>query len=104
MFQSVAKAIFHVLARSRTLKRLATYYGMRKPTSFAHRFVAGETVTDAIRAARHLESQGLLQTLDFLGEGVQSLSEAEAATRQYLDIVEAIKQARIGRNVSLKLT
>jgi len=104
MFQSAAKALFHLLAGSRTVQALAARYGMRKPTSFAHRFVAGETIDEAIDAARALESQGLFQTLDFLGEGVTSPAEAEAATTQYLDIVRVIQQSGIERNLSLKLT
>ena len=52
------------------LKTLASRYGMRTPTSFARRFIAGETVDEAIAAARAVEAQGLLQTLDYLGESV----------------------------------
>ena len=104
MIQSAAKALFHLLAGSRTLQRLAARYGMRKPTSFARRFVAGETIAEAIEAARSLEAQGLSHTLDFLGEGITSSAEAEAATSQYLDIIQAIQQSGIGRNLSLKLT
>jgi proline dehydrogenase len=77
---------------------------MQKPTSFARRFIAGETTAEAIEAARIVESRGFLHTLDFLGEGVRSLEEADAATREYLQIIEAIIRAGIGRNLSLKLT
>jgi proline dehydrogenase len=104
MIQSAAKALFHLLARSRSLQALAARYGMRQPTSFARRFVAGETIGEAIEAARSLESQGLTQTLDFLGEGISSRAEADAATSQYLEIIRVIQQSGIGRNLSLKLT
>jgi proline dehydrogenase len=77
---------------------------MRTPTSFARRFIAGETVAEAIEAARALEGRGLFQTLDHLGEGVTSLTEAEAATRDYLGIINAMVQAGVERNLSLKLT
>jgi proline dehydrogenase len=77
---------------------------MRTPASFARRFVAGETAAEAIETARHLEAQGLLHTLDFLGEGVTSAAEADAATSEYIRIVDAIVKAGIGRNLSLKLT
>ena len=74
-----------LLSRSATLKRLASRYGMRTPTSFARRFIAGETVEEAIEAARALQAQGLLLTLDYLGESVAHAStEADAATREYL--------------------
>ena len=48
MLDSASKTFFHLLAQSRTLKTLASRYGMRKPTSFARRFIAGETVAEAI--------------------------------------------------------
>ena len=51
MFDSASKTFFHLLARSRVLQHLASRYGMRKPTSFARRFIAGETVAEAIAAA-----------------------------------------------------
>jgi proline dehydrogenase len=104
MIDNASKAFFHLLARSRTLKKLASRYGMRGATSFARRFIAGETVEEAIAAARRVEADGLLQTLDYLGESVGSLAEADAATRDYLRVIDAIIQAGIGRNLSLKLT
>ena len=77
---------------------------MRRPTSFARRFVAGETVPDAIEAARAVEARHLLVTLDHLGEHVTNLAEADRSTREYLAIIDAIIQSGVGRNISLKLT
>ena len=104
MLDRASKTFFHLLARSAVLKKLASHYGMRKPTSFARRFIAGETIDEAIAAARAIEMRGLMLTLDHLGESVANLVEAEAATREYLDIIEAVIHAGIGRNLSLKLT
>ena len=104
MLDRASKTFFHLLARSAVLKKLASHYGMRKPTSFARRFIAGETIDEAIAAARAIEMRGLMLTLDHLGESVANLAEAEAATREYLDIIDAVIHAGIGRNLSLKLT
>src|SRR5262249_39057053 len=104
MLETVSKSFFQALAHSSTLQRLASRIGLRKPTSFARRFVAGETVPEAIEAARVVEARGLLITLDHLGEHITTLGEPEAATREYLDMVAAIIRAGIGRNISLKLT
>ena len=46
----------------------------------------------------------MLHTLDYLGEGVRTLAEADQATRNYLRVITSIIQAGIGRNLSLKLT
>ena len=104
MFQAVSKAFFHTLAGSGTLKRLASTYGMRRPSSFARRFIAGETVEEAIEAARAIERAGLTQTLDLLGESVSSIAEADTATRAYLSSIDTIVASGVGRNISLKLT
>ncbi len=104
MFANASKAVFHLLAKSDTLRTLASRYGMRSRSAFARRFIAGETVEEAIAAARAIEARGLLQTLDYLGESVSSLAEAEAATRDYLRVADAVTQAGVIRNLSLKLT
>ena len=104
MLDALPKAAFSVLAGSSVLKRLASRYGMRRSGSFARRFIAGETVAEAIEAARLIEQQGLLVTLDLLGESVANPDDALAATRAYAEMVVAIEAAGIGRNISLKLT
>jgi proline dehydrogenase len=104
MIDAISKTFFHGLARNLTLKGLASRYGMRRPGSFARRFIAGETVDEAIEAARAIEATGLEQTLDQLGESVATMAEADAATREYLALVDRVVAAGIGRNISLKLT
>jgi proline dehydrogenase len=104
MFANASKTVFHLLAQSDALRTVASRYGMRSRSAFARRFIAGETVEEAIAAARALEARGLLQTLDYLGESVSSLAEAEAATRDYLRVTDAVTQAGVIRNLSLKLT
>ncbi|MCL4810877.1 MAG: proline dehydrogenase family protein [Vicinamibacteraceae bacterium] len=104
MLQTLSKSFFHTLAGNGAIRRVASRYGMRTDQSFARRFVAGETIGEAIRAARDVEARGMTQTLDQLGESVTSADAAAQATRNYLALVEAIAQAGIGRNISVKLT
>jgi proline dehydrogenase len=104
MLDSASKALFHLTAQSQTLKKLASRYGMRKPTSFARRFIAGETVAEAIEAARAVEARGMAVTLDLLGESVTTLDKADAATRDYIAVIDAMIASGVGRNLSLKLT
>jgi proline dehydrogenase len=104
MLDSASKAFFHLVAQSTTLKRLASRYGMRSSASFARRFIAGETIGEAIEATRAIEARGMTLTLDLLGESVTNLEEATAATRQYLAVIDAVIASGIERNVSLKLT
>ncbi len=104
MLDSASKTFFHLIAHSQTLKKLASRYGMRRPVSFARRFIAGETVAEAIEAARAVEARGMAVTLDLLGESVLNLDGADAATRDYLAMIDAMIASGIGRNISLKLT
>ena len=104
MLSPLSKGFFHLLAGSSALKSLASRYGMRASDSFARRFIAGESVEEAIAAARVLEHQHLLITLDFLGESVTSSAAANEATTAYLETMRKIATAGVGRNVSLKLT
>lgn len=99
-----SKAFFYALSRSALLKRVASKYGLATSRSFASRFIAGETIERAIETARALQSQGLLLTLDYLGESVRTLEEATAATREYVRLMDIIVSAGIERNISLKLT
>ena len=104
MIQAVARAAFSVLADSQSLKRAASRYGLRRPDSFARRFIAGESVAEAIEAARALEAHGLTVTLDLLGESVAARDAALRAVDQYVASMAAIARAGVGRNISLKLT
>jgi proline dehydrogenase len=68
------------------------------------RFVAGETLDDAIAAVHKLNDAGLLATLDHLGENVTSETEARDATSEILDLLQAIGASNAQSGVSIKLT
>jgi proline dehydrogenase len=104
MLDGVPRAFFSLLAGNARLARLASRYGMRRADSFARRFVAGESVAEAIDAARALETQGLTTTLDLLGEGVHSLAGALDATGAYVAVIGAVERSGVTRNISIKLT
>jgi len=70
----------------------------------AKRFVAGDTLEDALAVGRKLKAESITLTLDILGESVTSLDEAAAARDAYLHALEALQQSGTESNVSLKLT
>jgi proline dehydrogenase len=104
MIDAWSRRFFESLAGSSLLRSLARRYGLPAGGGLARRFIAGETVEEAIAAARAVEGQGLLQTLDLLGERVGTEAEALAATDAYLSILPPIVAADIGRTISIKLT
>ncbi len=70
----------------------------------ARRFVAGETLDDAVEAARNLNSAVRLASLDLLGENVSDEAGARRAAQNYLSIFERIESEKLDANISLKLT
>lgn len=79
---------------------------VRMPISrrMARRFVAGETLPDAIAAIRATNAAGMVATLDYLGEHVHSQAEATANADEYIRALQAIQEAGVQSNVSIKLT
>jgi proline dehydrogenase len=71
---------------------------------FAARFVAGETVDDAVAALKQLNAAGISASLDLLGEAVGGAAEARAARDVYLQTLDRSHRARADGNVSVKLT
>ena len=70
----------------------------------ARRFVAGETLPEAMDVVRDLSRRGLLATLDHLGEEVRAVEEAAAATDDYKQILEEIARRQLPCTISVKLT
>jgi proline dehydrogenase len=71
---------------------------------FADRFVAGESLEQALDAVVELNSKGVSASLDVLGESVHSEDEARAAGREYLHLLDRIHERGLDANVSVKLT
>ena len=95
--------MFTLLSRRASLKRFASKYGMRR-NGFARRFIAGESVEEAIEVARTLQARRFHLALDYLGESVSTVAKATAAAREYIRLIDVIEAAGIERNISLKLT
>jgi proline dehydrogenase len=70
----------------------------------SHRFVAGETLDEAIAAARDCNNAGMLVSLDYLGENVATTADAQRVRDSYLEIFERIAHEQLQANVSCKLT
>lgn len=76
----------------------------RLAKSFARRFVAGETLEEALDAVRALNAMGISASLDELGESVTNEAEARGTRDTYLRILDRIAEAKLNANVSVKLT
>jgi proline dehydrogenase len=94
------------LSNSKRLARMMT--SNRLARSAATRFVAGETIDEAIGVTKELNGAGMRVALDYLGEGVTSEEEARRTAQEYLDAIDRLEAAGVQAGgqtyVSLKLT
>ncbi len=70
----------------------------------ARRFVAGDELSDALHAVRKLNNDGLLSTLDLLGEHTADAAAANASTARIIEAVQQIAESGVRSGVSIKLT
>ena len=92
LYLSNQQKVFTFVRRNRFAKRMAS------------RFVAGETIDDAMGAVRALNARGITVSLDLLGESVHREEEARGTAREYLALLDRIQSEKLDANVSLKLT
>lgn len=71
---------------------------------FAKGYIAGEQLSDAVRVGRKLNQQGMLLTVDILGEFIKTKAEADFFKQQCLEILATIQREKLDANLSLKPT
>src|SRR5579875_3813022 len=99
--EEMLRSWFLSMAKNRAANRWAKRYGLRFGAS---RFVAGETIESAIRAVQVLNEEGMLATLDHLGEFVADELEADESTEYCIATLKAIAEAGVQASLSLKMT
>jgi proline dehydrogenase len=90
------------LAQNPRMKEFVTHNWLAR--NAARRFVAGETLDDAIQATHTLNKRGVQVALDLLGENVAAAEEARTATQNYIKALDLIKKTNADANISVKLT
>src|SRR6266576_3085978 len=90
------------LSQQEGLKDFATRF--RPFKKLTTRFVAGETIEEAVAAIRKINAAGCSASFDHLNESVGSAAETEAEVTEYLQILEQIDATGINSNVSIKLS
>ena len=99
---SLMRGIFLKASESAWLRERATRYGfMRRSVA---RFMPGEKLEDAIAAANTMAGSGVFSVLTHLGENVTQRSDAEEATRAYIEALDRIREAHLAAEISVKLT
>jgi len=96
------RAAFLWASHRRRIARLAARSSLTRAT--VRRFIAGETLDEVLRVLERLRSRGFSTTVDVLGESVTTVDAARAAADRYLELLGALGERGLDRNVSLKLT
>jgi proline dehydrogenase len=99
---TVLRSAFIILSRNRVSRKFCE--NSRFGRKMSSRFVAGMEIGDALRVAEALNHQGMLVTLDSLGESVSSEVEAHRAAEIYHELLDWIEARKINANISVKLT
>lgn len=92
---------FLFLSKNKTLTKLAKKYGLRFGAS---RFVAGETIEQAVKVIKQLNKKGLAVTVDYLGEFVDNEKEANEMANHCIEAIQAIGREKLNSQLSLKMT
>lgn len=71
---------------------------------FAGRYIAGESIEDATRTVRQLNSEGVCATLDVLGEDITTKEEAVESRMRSIEVLHTIARENLDSNLSIKLT
>ncbi|MCF8227703.1 MAG: proline dehydrogenase family protein [Bacteroidales bacterium] len=71
---------------------------------FSKRYIAGKKIDDAINASKELNEEGIMVTIDLLGEFITKLDQAEENKKMYLEIIDRMEKEHIDGNYSLKPT
>jgi len=90
------------LSRQEGLKEFAARFSLFK--KLTTRFIAGETIDEAIAAIREVNAHGCTASFDHLNEGVTNAKATEAEVTEYLNVLARIDDTGIKSNVSIKLT
>jgi proline dehydrogenase len=100
--KSMVRSTLLKLSESKSFARWVT--SNKTTRKMSHRFVAGEALEEAISAARTCNQQGMLVSLDYLGENVLTTADAQRARDAYLQVFDRIAAEKLNANVSCKLT
>jgi proline dehydrogenase len=71
---------------------------------FSKKYIAGETLQDAVDFVKKLNSKGIYATMDLLGESVANKEESRKCKKEALEVLEAINKNNLMTNLSIKPT
>lgn len=99
--EQLLRNFFLFLSKNKAFTKVARKYGLRFG---AGRFVAGETIDLAVKKIKELNEKGLAVTIDYLGEFVDTIEEANLMANGSIEAIKAIGREKLNAQLSLKMT
>jgi proline dehydrogenase len=96
------RSFFRFLSQQKTLRRWMEHSTLAKPLT--RRFISGNTLEEALAVCRKLNAEGIQTSLDYLGESVTAIEEANLSRDRCRNSIEQIHQQGIQSTISVKLT
>ena len=99
-FHRVARSAILAASRSDGLRRTAERLPVTR--NVVHRFVPGESVTDALNSVGQLRDSNRLVSIDYLGEDTTVVEDAEKTARAYLELLDALSARDESRSIEVR--
>ncbi|MBX9640812.1 MAG: proline dehydrogenase family protein, partial [Mycobacteriaceae bacterium] len=96
------RSFFIFLSQQKSLRRWMEHSTFAKPLT--RRFIAGNTLEEAVAVCEKVNGQGILTTLDYLGESVTAIEEANQSRDHCLRAIRVLAERKIQSTISVKLT
>ncbi len=89
---------------NKLIASMLPYFPKKFVWLFSKRYIAGKTIQDAVKESLKLNEEGIMVTVDLLGEFITNLDQAEENKKEYIEIIETFEKEKIDGNYSLKPT
>ena len=89
---------------NKLIARTLPYFPKKFVWIFSKKYIAGETIDEAIMASQDLNNNGMQITVDLLGEFITNMEQARKNKDEYLEIIERFEANKVDGNYSLKPT
>ena len=89
---------------NKMIAAMLPYFPKKFVWIFSRKYIAGEKLEDAIRVSKEFNSNGIMVTMDVLGEFITSLEQAEENKVEYLNVIDVVQKSGINGNLSVKPT
>ena len=87
---------------NKLIAKMLPFFPERIIWIFSKRYISGKLLSDALAESRKLNQNGVVVTVDLLGEYIKNLSEADRYKEQYIELIKRFTEEKVDGNFSVK--